>query len=204
MFETCGGCCVLLILVPLVCCVLGGGVVMYVNANAPEPPISENFTASRAEAQAFDAEIQRAKTMATTNTSGWFTVTFTERQVSSWLEYEGATLADDENNVFPFHDIQVGLDDGQMTFYGKMDRLDLPVEVVLTPVISGDGAMEFEITSVDVGGLGLPGVLLDSVSDQFRDMVIKPFDDLPGDALYFDAQSFYLDDGTFIVQGLAR
>ncbi|MCD4686507.1 MAG: hypothetical protein K8S97_11290 [Anaerolineae bacterium] len=202
MFE-CGGCCIVLILIPLLCCVGAAGAAFYVNANAPDPPISDNFNPSQAEAQYFDNAVENAKTMARTTANGWFTFTFTERQLSSWLEYEGADFADEEGNVFPFHDMQVGLDDGDMTFYGKIDEIGLPIEIVIEPTIDGKGELTFEITSVDFGGLGLPTVLLDSVSDQFRDLLTQPFEEVPGD-LYFDQASFYLDEGEFRIQGLVQ
>lgn len=200
MFESCSGCCIGLALILLVCCALIVGAVIYVNANAPEPPISNNFTANPAEAQAFDAEVERAKGMAY---GGWFYFVFNERQLSSWLEYEGRDFANQEGNAFPFHDMQVGLDDGKMTFYGKMNELGVPVEVVIEPVINAKGELSFDIVSVDAGGLGLPAVLLDSVSDQFRDLIMQPFDEVPG-TLFFDPASFYLDNGEFRIQGRAQ
>lgn len=175
---------------------------IFMNAYVPEPPLSDDFKPSREEAQAFSDMLESAEVMAGERT-GWFWYSFTERQISSWMKYEGADFAEGKGNAFPFKDVQVGLGDGEVTFYGKVWEIGVPVEVVIEPEIDDKGEMTFEITSVDFGGLGLPAMLFDSVSDQFRDLLVEPFEDVPG-TLYFEQESFYLDDGEFRVQGLVQ
>jgi len=205
MFEGCGGCCLALILIPVLCCVMVACGVIYVYSNAPDAPLSDRFKPSVAEAQAFDAEISRATTQARTSGSGWFVLQFTERELSSWMALEGEQYAEENGHSFPFEDVQVGLDDGEMTFYGELEQshLTLPVKVVIKPGVDGSGHFEFDITSVDVGGLSAPGFVLNSLSDQFADVLAKPFEDLPGNYTLYE-QTLVIQDGTFAVQGNRR
>jgi hypothetical protein len=203
MFESCGGCCAALVLIPLLCCALVVGAVIYINANAPDPPLSENFTASQTEAQQFDAEIDRAVTRA--RNEGVFDLFFSERQLSSWMALEGPELADQYGHAFPFENVQIALDDGEMVFYGEIDRyrLTIPVEVVIEPRINRENKLEFEITSADFGGVALPDFVLSNITGQINDALITPISDLPGDYYIFE-QSIMVEDGQFLVQGGVR
>src|SRR5512145_2884839 len=132
MIEGCGGCCLSLILIPLLCLAIVACGVIYVYTNGPEPPLSDRFKASSTDAQAFDAELQRAASQAT---SGWFYMQFTERQLSSWLALKGQDFAEEHDRSFPFEKVQVKLDGGKMIFYGELARysINLPLRVTIKP-----------------------------------------------------------------------
>lgn len=200
MFESCGGCCLALVLIPLLCCgalVLG---VYYVNTNGPDAPLSDNFRASPAEAQALDNEIARATNDA--RSMRWFALSFTERQLSSWIALEGQDFAEAQGHNMPFENMQVGLDDGQMTFYGEIKQvgLTLPLAVVIEPKADSENQIELDIVSADVGGLKVPAFVLENVQAQLTDRLIKPFDDLPG-TYFIYPDSLSIQDGVFVVQG---
>jgi hypothetical protein len=200
MFEGCSGCCLSVILIPLLCVGLVACGAIYVATNAPSAPLGGSFAPSQAEAQAFDSEVLRAVDQA--RQGGWFSFKFTEREFSSWMALRGKTYAEDHGHVFPFEETQVGLDDGSFTFYGKLNqsRFSLPVAVKVEPRINGTGHVEFDITSVDVGGVRAPDFVLRTVSDQLQDVLIQPFDDLPGDYVLWEP-TLRVQDGTFEVQG---
>jgi hypothetical protein len=203
MFESCGGCCATLLLIPLLCCVLVVGAVIYIHSNAPDPPLSDNFKANQTEADQFQAELDRA--VARARSQGVFDLFFNERQLSSWMALEGPGFAADYDHSFPFKNTQVALDDGEITFYGEFDRyqLTIPMEVVIKPRITRDRKLEFDITSADVGGVTMPDFVLSNITGQFNDVLIEPFNDLPGDYYIFE-DSVFIQDGTFVLQGAVQ
>lgn len=200
MFESCGGCCLVVILIPLLCCVLVAGVAYYVYNYAPEEPVSGSFKATQAEAQAFQTMLDNAQ--ATARSQGWFWMKFTERQMSSWMALEGESFADEHGHIFPFSNMQVGLDDGLMTFYGELDTsvIEFPVEVEIEPRVSATGDVEFDIASVNLGGITAPDFVTTVVSAQFEDVLVKPLQDISGRVIFYQ-QTLRVDNGEFEVQG---
>ncbi len=76
----------------------------------------------------------------------------------------------------------------------------MPVLVSVEPRIDGAGQMKFDITSADVGGIKAPDFVLKSVTRQLEDVLVQPFDDLPG-TYYLYQETLKVQDGTFEVQG---
>lgn len=206
MFEGCTGCCIVLLLIPLACCALGVGGVVYVYSTAPDPPLGDNFKASQVEATEFNNQIVNATYQAASQ--GSFVLTFTERQLSSWMQFEGESFAEQNDHAFPFKDVQVGIRDGRMTFYGELDQAEgikLPVEVVVEPIVNNEGQLEFVIDEAHMGGIRLPDFVLENVTGQLNDAIQKPLEDLPANyTLYPQTLSVGKDTpGTFAVQGYA-
>jgi len=175
LFEGCGGCCLSIVLIPLLCCGLAVGALIYIDQNAPAPPVTRNFTPNASDAQAFENEITRATNQATS--ARWFYITVYERQLSSWMALEGKAFADENGHAFPFEDVQVGLDDGQITFYGKLSRygVDVPITVAIEPQIDADGNITLDIDAANVGGLSVPNFVLNNVAAQLDDALMRPF-----------------------------
>jgi hypothetical protein len=199
----CGGCCFGLAVILLLCCVLGGGAAYYVYTEGPEPPLSDSFKPSAAEAQAFQNEIDRATIQA--RDQRWFWFQFSERQLASWMALEGKDFANERGHDFPFENVQAALGDGQITFYGEIQRLGLalPLLTVIEPQINSAGEMTFEITSVDVGGVTLPDAVLRTISRQFEDVLVQPFNDLPGTPVFYEP-TLKIENGLFEVQGVIQ
>jgi hypothetical protein len=206
MFEGCGGCCLGLIVIVLLCCALAVCGVIYVATSGPVPPLSDHFKPIQAEAQAFEAALQNAANQAATGSwdNGAFYITFTERQMSSWLALEGEQFAQDHDRRFPFENVQVKLDGGKMIFYGELgqSRIKLPLRVTIKPAIDSDGQLELKVESADFGGLQLPGVLLQEITRVLEDALTQPVDDL-GRSYTLFKETLVVDDGTFAVQGRA-
>ena len=202
MLEGCKGCCAGAILIPLLCCAFAACSVVYVNTQGPDAPLSK-FSANITDAQTFENELDRAGNQA--SSEGWFVLNFNEQQLSSWMALEGEAFADEHGHSFPFEDVQVGLDDGQFTFYGELQQgvIKLPVEVVIEPQFDSSGHLELDIVSANLGGLSLPDFVLENVQDQFEDLLTEPFDDLATDYFFF-AESLDIEDGVFVVQGQTR
>ncbi len=203
LFEGCGGCCLSIVLIPLLCCGLIVGALIYIDQNAPAPPVTRNFQPSQADAQAFKNEITRATNQAATQR--WFYITVYEQQISSWMALEGKTFADENGHAFPFEDVQVGLDDGLITFYGKLSRygINVPLTVAVSPEIDAEGNISLAIDSANVGGLNVPAFVLNNVSAQLDDALVRPFREINGNAVFY-RDSLSIEDGRLILQGGVR
>ena len=196
----CGGCCFGLTLILIVCCVVVGGTAYLVSTQGPQPPLSDNFKPSYPDAQAFQVAINNATSLA--GSQGWFYLTFNQQQMSSWMALNGADFAAQHGHDFPFKNVQVKLDDGAMTFYGELgrSRLTIPLEATVTPKIDSAGKMTLDITSLNLGGLKVPDAVLSSIRTQFEDVLLQPFDNLPGTPFFY-RESLNITGGTFNVQG---
>ena len=206
MIEGCKGCCVAIILIPVLCCALFACAAIYVYTSGPEPPLSSRFKPSPADAQAFDNAITAAQNDA--QISRGFTLFFSEEQLSSWMALNGKQFADANGHSFPFTKVQVGLDNGNMTFYGQLTRssLKLPVEVIIKPQVDGAGKLKLAITSVNIGGVKPPNLVLKPVNREFQtitrelqDKLVRPFGELGSYVL--NPASLWVDGGNFKVQG---
>jgi hypothetical protein len=187
LIEGCGGCCFTVVFVLLLCCVLVVGAVVYVYMSAPEPPLGDNFRAKQEEANQFQYIID---TFPSPN-APTFRLQFNERQISSWMALEGARYAEENGRRFPFENIQVGLADGEMTFYAEIERygLKLPLEVIIVPTrvtpsytpgqLSRD-ELKFEVREAHLGGIRVPKFVLDPIQDQFHDLLVQPLDQVGG------------------------
>lgn len=201
MFDNCRGCCAAVVLIPILCCVLAVGAVIVVYSNAPEPPIRKDFKPSRTQAQEFENALAKSGTAS----GGVFTLTFRQEQISSWMSYKGNDFAEEKGYDFPFKDIQIALDDGLFTFYGKFTQsgLDVPIKVVAKPKVNSDSHLEFDITEAHFGGLTVPGRVLDSVSRQLENTLTQTIADVGSDyVLYSD--TLYVDNTIFSVRGQIR
>jgi hypothetical protein len=199
MIEGCKGCCVAIFLIPVLCCALVACAVIYVYTSGPEPPLSSHFKPNAADALAFDNAIAAARNDA--QVSRGFTLFFSEKQLSSWMALEGKQFADANGRSFPFTKVQVGLDNGNMTFYGELTRssLTLPVEVIIKPEVDGAGKLKLAITSVDIGGVKAPDFVLKTVTRELEDKLISPFEQVGNYVL--DPSSLSVNGGIFTVRG---
>lgn len=200
MFEGCGGCCLSLVLIPLLCLGLAACAVIYLLTLDVDTPLPANFQPSYVEAQAFDAAINGA--VAQAQAGGGWELYFTETQASSWMALEGEAFADEHGHAFPFGKVQVGLDDGAMTFYAELETrfTSVPLQVILTPKVTPDGQLNFDITEVRVADIGAPDFVVQSVKAQFEEALLRPLEDLPGNYFVYP-QSLFVDNGVFQVQG---
>jgi len=203
ILEGCSGCCLSIVLIPLLIFGLIVGALIFIDQNAPDPPITGNFTPNPADAQAFENEINRATNQATMG--GWFYVTVYEGQLSSWMALKGKAFAEDNGHTFPFDDVQVGLDDGQITFYGELSRygIDVPIRVDVEPEIDEQGLLKLDIDSANVGGLEVPGFVLSNVSGQLDDALMQPFRDL-SENVAIPREAVVIEDGKLQFQGTLR
>ena len=202
ILEGCGGCCLSIVLIPLLCCGLVVGALIFIDQNAPSPPVGSNFSTDSADARAFESEIERAANQAR---GGWFYVTVYEDQLSSWMALQGKQFAEDNGHAFPFENVQVGLDDGAVTFYGELSRygIDVPVTVALKPEIDAEGALSFEIDAANAGGLTVPGFVLGNVTAQLEDALMQPLRDLSGSAV-FSRDALSIENGQLQFQAFVR
>ncbi len=203
MFESCGGCCLALVLIPLLCLGLVACAAIYLLTLDVDTPLPASFQPSQAEAQAFDTAIDSAVNQA--QTQGWWTLSFTESQASSWMALQGEAFADEHGHAFPFNNVQVGLDDGEITFYAELETrfASVPLQVIITPRVTPAGQLDFAITEVKVAEVSAPDFVVQTIKAQFEDALLKPLEDLPGTYFVYP-QSLVVDNGWFQVQGAIR
>ncbi len=203
LLEGCGGCCLSIVLIPLLCCGLAVGALIYIDQNAPAPPVTRNFTPSASDAQAFEDEINRATNQAAS--ARWFYITVYERQLSSWMALEGKAFADENGHAFPFEDVQVGLDGGLITFYGKLSRygVDVPITVAVKPQIDAEGNVTLDIDAANIDGLSVPNFVLNNVAAQLDDALVRPFRELNGTAVFY-GDTLSIQNGQLSLQGGVR
>ncbi|MEP0764730.1 MAG: hypothetical protein HRF48_18530 [Chloroflexota bacterium] len=203
MFEGCSGCCLSIILIPLLCLGLAACVVIYAATSDSDAPVSNAFQPNLTESLAFERAIDDA--IAQARSQGWWALKFTEREISSWMALEGKAFAEEHGHVYPFTNVQVGLDDGEMRFYADVEVrfLKVPLKVFIKPGVDSAGQITFDITKVDVAGIGAPDFVVQTVKAQFEDVLIRPFEDLPGSYVLY-GQSLIVDNGTFEVQGFIQ
>jgi hypothetical protein len=196
----CGGCCFGLTMILIVCCIVVGGTAYLASTQGPEPPLSNSFKPNAADAQAFQGALDNATSMA--SNGGWFYLTFNEQQMSSWMAIHGKDFAAEHGHDFPFKNVQVKLDNGVMTFYGEVGRslLTIPLKATVRPEIDSTAKLTLDITEVNVGGLRVPDAILSSISTQFQDVLLQPFNDLPGTPFFYQG-SLIISGGSFSVQG---
>lgn len=121
------------------------------------------------------------------------------------MALEGKQFAEDNGHAFPFENVQVGLDDGQLAFYGELSRygLDVPIRVALEPKIDDQGALSLDIDEANVGGLNVPGFVLSNVSAQLDDALMQPFRDL-SENVTIPREAMVIENGTLQFQGTLR
>lgn len=198
--DDCRGCCLGALLIPLLCCVLVAGAVIFIYTQSPEPPVSENFKPSTAEAQAFESSITAATNLA--RNQGWFYLTFNERQLSSWMAQRGDDFAEQHGHNYPFENVQIGIKDGKFTFYGDVVGYGprMPLEVIITPKVDAEEHLELDIDEAHLGALSVPQFVLNNITAQVEDTLLQPIMALESNYKIFEP-SLSLENGVFVVQG---
>lgn len=196
MSRNCQNCCFALLLLPLIFCMCGIGFIAIVYLGAPDPPISADFKPNCASADGLDLRLHNVQ-----NSGG--VLNFTQEELSSWIALEGEKYAAQNDQTLPFENIQVGLDNNQITLYAEASRygLDLPIQVIMTPSIDAQGHLDITITEAELGSLSIPQTLVDRANDELRGMILEPFQVLEE---YFHINSITLDNGNAVVQGVPR
>lgn len=196
MFEGCSGCCLTIVLVPLLCICLAACGVIYVTTSAPEPPVAATFVPNPIAATNLEQKIEVLKL----SSGGQFSLEFNELEISSWVALEGLEVIGVGDGTLPLENAQVGLDDGEMSFYGVVTDLgvDVPIKLAMKPSVDPSGHLVLDITEANVGGVGLPDVVLKHVINEFDDLLVKPLDELRGS---YQITELRIDNGNFVMRG---
>jgi uncharacterized protein YpmS len=137
--------------------------------SAPQPPVP-SLVASTADAGAFEQAVGAAATQAAS--TGNFSLSVTQEQLSSWLQLKAPQYARSAGHDWPFKDIQAGLSNNKITIYGVIDQQGVPqtpAQIVFTPSVAADGSLAISIDSGQVGVVGLPADTLKSVTATIKD-----------------------------------
>jgi hypothetical protein len=115
----CKGCCLTLILIPLLCLAMVACGVIFVTSISSDAPVDDDFQPTVNEANAFTDNINQATADAARQ--GWFALVISERQFSSWLALESEQFSESADHAVDFSNVQAGFDNGQITFYAEVD-----------------------------------------------------------------------------------
>ncbi len=194
MGGDCRGCCLALLLIPVLCCVMGACAVIYVYTSSPEPPVASEFKASQPEADNFVLE-----TSVSGIQSRGGAVIFSEREISSWVALHGEQFYADRGNSYPFKNVQVGLDNGVMSFYAEYNRygLSVPLTVEIKPAISSEGRLSLDIKSASIADIHAPQFVLNRATSQLEDWLTEPFQELQ-QRVVLDPNTLLIEDGSFL------
>ena len=197
MFEGCSGCCLTIVLVPLLCICLAACGLIYISTSSPDAPVNANFVADQAYATNFSQKIDSLKR---TGRNSEFSLEFNEAEISSWIALEELEVVGLGDGTLPFENAQVGLQDGEMTFYGVVTDLgvDIPVELGIKPAVDEYAHLTLDITRASVGGVNMPDVILQHVINEFDDLLVEPLNELPNN---YQITELRIEDGQFVLRG---
>jgi hypothetical protein len=137
--------------------------------SAPQPPIP-SLVPSAGEADAFEQSFENAVSQA--SQTGTFNVVVSQNQFSSWLSLRAPDYAKQQGYDWPLKDVQASLDNGKIRLYGVLVREnvpDTPAQVVFTPTIDATGSLAVSIDSGQVGIMGVPTSVLESLTKTIKD-----------------------------------
>lgn len=200
MDADCRGCCLAVLLIPVLCCVMGACAIIYIYTSSPEPPVSDTFRANQQEANTFTQEISASSIQ-----SRGGVVSFNEREISSWVALRGEDFFTEQGNSYPFKNVQVGLDDGMMTFYAEYNRysMNLPLTVEIKPAIDSTGRLSLDIEGAAMGGINAPQFVLNRATSQLEDWLTEPFEELQ-QRVILNPGTLQIENGQFYIQGALR
>lgn len=183
-----------------ICCAGTLGAAYLVLAEEPDPPVAEAYTPQPADAQAFEETIRQAEQQA--RETDQFSVAFTEQQISSWLAYDGREYALQHGYSFPFEDIQVGVDDGYLSFYSTLTTggLNVPLMIAIEPYVHAAGHLAFTVDEAQLGGLPVPPFILNNLVAQAERLLTEPVRQMRSDYA-IDPNTLSADDGVFRMSG---
>lgn len=131
------------------------------------------------------------------DTQGSFELTVTETELTNLavreLGQQGESLLTDP---------QILLRDGQITILGNVEQsgFSVPAEIILVPVISGNGDLQVEVSSMSVGPFAVPQQMRDQVSSLANDLV----DQQLAEAGDVRVEDITIQDGVLTVSGSRR
>lgn len=132
-----------------------------------------------------------------TETQGGFELSITESELT---ELAARELASQPEAMLS--DPQILLRDGQITILGNVEQsgFTLSAEIVLLPVINGNGDLEVEVISMSVGPFAVPQQMRDQVSSLANELVTRQL----SDAGNIRIESITIQDGVLRVSGSRR
>jgi uncharacterized protein YpmS len=110
-------------------------------------------------------------------------VVISQNQFSSWLALRAPDYAKQQGYDWPLKDVQAALDNGKITVYGVLVRdnvPDTPAQVIFTPSIDANGALAVSVDSGQVGIVGVPSSVLDSVTKTIKDTLDSQLQQIQG------------------------
>jgi hypothetical protein len=164
-----------------------------VDIGGPRPPetIDPSFDSSEDTRAAWD------RALAAAVETGQLTVLLNEAQLTAFLARRGA----DEGNAL--QSPLVLLREGAIQVYGvgQQGPLRANIHLTITPILSQDGDLGFELTSAEFGPLPLPGAVRESLSALLTEAVSGPLGTL---ATGVRITSVAIDGGELAIVGELR
>jgi hypothetical protein len=164
----------------------------------PKPPIP-SLVASTGDADAFEQGFSQAVALA--SSTGQFNVAVTQEQFSSWLALRAPTYAQQQGYDWPLKDVQAGLSDGKVMLYGIITQQgtpDTPAQIIFTPSIDANGELAVSIDSGQLGIVGVPQSLLNSLVNTVKNMLAAQLAQIKGK---YKLTGLSIANGTLNVSG---
>lgn len=164
----------------------------------PKPPIP-SLVPSAGDADAFEQGFQNAVNQA--SQTGTFTVTINQVQFSSWLALRAPDYARQNGYEWPLKDVQAALDNGKITLYGVVSQPnvpDTPSQVVFTPAIDANGELAVTVESGQVGVVGVPADVLNSLTETIKETLRGQLAQIQG---RYRLNSLMISGGSLTVSG---
>ncbi len=166
--------------------------------SAPQAPIP-TFVPSAKDASDMEQSFNNAVNQA--ETTGKFSISVTQQQLSSYLALNGPSLATQEGYQWPFKTVEVGLSGGKITVWGVISQQgvpDTPSQIVLTPAIDTTGQLTVTADSGQIGIVGLPSSVLSNVNNSIRSLLTGQLAQLQG---HYKLTALSVDNGSMTVAG---
>jgi hypothetical protein len=130
--------------------------------------------------------------------SGQITLTFSETQLTSYLDYKFRS----QSQLF-FTDLQVYLRDGEIQIYGttRQGYFEATDRIILSATVDEQDQIKIELVSADIGPLPIPDDLKDMVSSTIQEAFTGALGPV---ATGFRLLSITIADGTMTVVGQTK
>ncbi|MGB9673119.1 MAG: hypothetical protein ACPL3P_03200 [Anaerolineales bacterium] len=123
-----------------------------------------------------------------------FQIEITEGQLTAFVENK---LKD--NSVYPVHDLQITLQDNQITFIGKVDQagLTMDLQLILKPNLENNQLL-FDVVESKIGPFNIPQSMVETIQQELKDRFQEQLVDLGNN---YQIENIEIANGVMIIKG---
>ena len=165
----------------------------HIGPQPPETPVPVSQDAA-------DRLVSRVSETANSVVAGGpFTFTFTEEEITSFVVLRAHEYMEGD---LPLQNIQIMLEDGKISIYGEASAAGVTAGVLIeiVPSVDAEGKLALEISSAQMGPIGLGSDLLGPVTDMLEDTFDRLLSDIKDQYIL---NSIVIADGQLTISGVA-